>query len=206
MPVIKKQAPLLPEGEYCAQARKVGLEWSKPKPLPNGGKSESVQRFRIPLWLPDGRTITKFIEVSEDKGWLFNDVVKSGELVVPEGEEFILQPDDLEGRRLYFGIKHVPWNGTTIASVKFHSPKYACEINPDLEGVTFENEAPRGVALRAAKPAALPIRPPPEAPKPTATTQPPAAADDPGKPEDLTDDEFASAMEYARKLKRGKGE
>ena len=53
MPTIKKQAPLLPEGEYCGQAKKVTMEWSKPKPVADGTKSESVQIFRIPLHIPN---------------------------------------------------------------------------------------------------------------------------------------------------------
>jgi hypothetical protein len=144
MPTIKRQSPLIPEGEYCGQARKVSLEWSKPKPLPNGGKSESVQMFRIPLHLPDGKSITKFAPVTPDTGWVFESIIKSGELVAPESEEFVLTPDDLEGRRFYFGVKHEPWHGATLTNVRFRSKTYACQLNPLWKGSPSQMKPPAG--------------------------------------------------------------
>ena len=206
MPIIKRQAPFLPEGEYVGQARNVGLEWSKPKPLPNGTKSESVQMFRIPLHLPDGKSITTFARVTEQTGFVFEAILKSGELIPQEGEEFVLTPDDLEGRRFYFGVKHEQWNGATIANVRFHTKTFACQVNPALEGITFPNEAPRGISLRAAKPQAPVSEPPPEAssmaPKEPVSPQTPASANT--GLEDLSEEDYRSALEYARKAKEGK--
>jgi hypothetical protein len=206
MPTIRKIAPLLPEGEYAAQALKVGLEWSKPKPLPNGGKSESVQMFRIPLRLPDGRMITKFVRVTEQTGWVFESILKSGELVAPEGEEFVLTPDDLEGRRFYFGVKHEQWNGATVANVRFHSKTYACQLNPALEGVTFPNEAPRGVPLRAATPSIPSKEQPPEAGStaPQDPLPPPRPAGESKGLDDLSEEEFQQAIDYAKQLRAKK--
>jgi hypothetical protein len=210
MPVIKRTAPLLPEGEYCGQARKVSLEWSKPKLLPNGGKSESVQMFKIPLHLPDGKSITTFLRVTEDMGWKFESLLKSGELIPPDDEEYALTPDDIEGRRFYFGVKHEPWNGTTVANVRFHTKPYACQINPALEGISFPNEAPRGVALRAAKPQAPSNEPPPEASGVAATKSPEppqshATGSDPlAGLGTLSDEEFEDALRNARKLREEK--
>jgi hypothetical protein len=206
MPTIKRQAPLLPEGEYVAVAKRVALEWTKPRLLPNGKKSEPVQRFRIPLHLADGRTVTELVQVRDDMGWKFDSIMKSGGISAPEDGDFVLSPDDLENRRFYFGIEHEEWNGRTMVKVRFHGREYACGINPVLEGVTFPGEAPRGITLRSAKPQEPPPEAPEEtaAPKPPAPTLPPAAADNAEKPEDLTDEEFRSALEYAHKLKEGK--
>jgi hypothetical protein len=120
MPTIKKQAPLLPEGEYCGQAKKVTMEWSKPKPQADGTKSESVQIFRIPLHIPGGQIITTFARVMDSTGWVFEQICKSGDLILPEGEEFVITADDLENRRFYFGVQHTTHNGTPTANVKFH--------------------------------------------------------------------------------------
>ena len=198
MPVIKKTAPLLPEGEYVGQARKVSLEWSKPKPLPNGKKSESVQMFKIPLHLPDGKSITAFARVTEDTGWVFETII-----VAPEGEEFVLTPDDLEGRRFYFGVKHEQWNGATLANVRFHTKTWACQINPALEGVSFPNEAPRGVSLRAAKPSVPANEPPPEAGSTAAKDPPPPQppASETRKLDDLSDEEFREALAHINELR-----
>ena len=178
MPTIKKQAPLLPEGEYCGQAKKVTMEWSKPKPQADGTKSESVQIFRIPLHIPGGQIITTFARVMDSTGWVFEQICKSGDLILPEGEEFVITADDLENRRFYFGVQHTTYKGTTVANVKFHTKTYACEVNPALENVSFPNEAPRGITLRSAKPPVNPEQPPPGASpvsKQPAPTQPPVA-------------------------------
>jgi hypothetical protein len=206
MPVIRKTAPLLPEGEYVGQARKVSLEWSKPKPLPNGKKSESVQMFKIPLHLPDGKSITSFARVTPDTGWVFESIVKSGELVAPESEGYVLTPDDLEGRRFYFGVKHEQWNGATLANVRFHSKTYACQLNPALEGVTFPNEAPRGAPLRAANPSVPSNEQPPEAGStaPQDPQPPPRPAGESKGLDDLSDEEFQQAMEYAKERRSKK--
>ena len=166
MPTIKRQAPLLPEGEYCGQARKVTMEWSKPKPQADGTKSESVQIFRIPLHIPGGQIITTFARVMDSTGWVFEQICKSGDLILPEGEEFVITADDLENRRFYFGVQHTTYKGMPVANVKFHTKTYACEVNPALENVSFPNEAPRGITMRSAKPLVNPEQPPGTAPVP----------------------------------------
>jgi hypothetical protein len=205
MPVIRKTAPLLPEGEYVGQARKVSLEWSKLKPLP-GKKSESVQMFKIPLHLPDGKSITKFARVTEDTGWVFETIIKSGELVAPEGEEFVLTPDDLEGRRFYFCVKHEQRNGATLANVRFHTKTWACQINPALEGVSFPNEAPRGASLRAAKPSVPVSEPSAEAGSTAAKDHAPlqTPVSERAELDDLTEEEFQQAVDYVKQLRTKK--
>jgi hypothetical protein len=218
MPTIKKQAPLLSEGEYCGQARKVTMEWSKPKP---GSKSESVQVFRIPLHTHTGEQVTTFCRVTPNTGWVFEQICKSGDLLLPDGEEFVIQADDLENRKFYFGIKHVDYNGAKIANVHFHSPVYAEQVNPNLKGVTFRNEAPRGVSLRSApspKPAAAPSTEerPPETSGTTVPEPPPqpqASASEVPKPlfsmeglETLSEEALQEALEYAMHLRQEKQE
>ena len=162
--------------------------------------------FKIPLKIPGGQTITTFARVLPSTGWVFEQIAKSGDLVVPEGEEFIITTDDLERRKLYFGVKHTDYNGQKLANVNFHTKVYACQVNPSLENVSFPNEAPRGVHLKSA------TQPPPEAAggvaqKEPAPTQPspPEATELPAEGlETLTDAEFAEALAYAKKLREKK--
>jgi hypothetical protein len=216
MPIIKRQAPLLGEGEYVGQAKKVTLEWSKPKSKPDGTKSESVPVFRIPLHTHNGGQITTFARVLDTTGWVFEQIVKSGELIPPDSEEFVITPDDLEGRRFYFGVKHVDYNGAKIANVHFHTQTYACQVNPALENVTFSNEAPRGIPLRSAAPP-KPSTQPPETPEATAPKSPtlpqPPASDEAEVPpgafsmegmETLSDEEFQQAIDYTKQQRAKK--
>ena len=208
MPTIKKQAPLLPEGEYCGQAKKVTMEWSKPKPQADGTKSESIQIFRIPLHIPGGQIITTFARVMDSTGWVFEQICKSGDLILPEGEEFVITADDLENRKFYFGVEHTTYKGTTVANVKFHTKTYACEVNPALENVSFPNEAPRGITLRAAKPPVNPEQPPPGASPVLSNPHPPnhllPARLKPKSWRTFRDAEFQEALEYAKKLRAKK--
>ena len=205
MPTIKKQAPLLPEGEYCGQAKKVTMEWSKPKPQADGTKSESVQIFRIPLFIPGGQIITTFARVMDSTGWVFEQICKSGDLILPEGEEFVITADDLENRKFYFGVQHTTYKGTTVANVRFHTKTYACEVNPALENVSFPNEAPRGITLRSAKPPVNPEQPSPGAApvsnQPAPTQPPVVGATKAEELEDLSDTEFQEALEHVKKLR-----
>ena len=204
MPTIRRSAPLTPEGEYVGQATGVSQAWSKPKINPDGSKSESYQMFKIPLRIPGGQFVTTFARVTENTGWVFEQICKSGELILPDGAEFVITADDLERRRFYFGVRHKEYNGTKIADIRFHTKTYACEVNPSLENVTFPNEAPRGVTLRSA---ASPASPPPEAStrisepsiKPSGTGSSPI-----GDLETLSDDDFAQAIEHAKELRRKK--
>ena len=157
MPTIKKTAPLLSEGEYCGQARRVTMEWSKPKVNPDGSKTEPYQLFRIPLHIPGCQVITTIARVLDSTGWVFANICKSRDLVPPEGDEFVLTADDLENRKFFFGVVHTEYNGQKRAEVKFHAQTYAEQVNPALKGVTFPNEAPRGVQLRSATPSPAPV-------------------------------------------------
>ena len=126
------------------------MEWSKPKPQADGTKSESVQIFRIPLHIPGGQIITTFARVMDSTGWVFEQICKSGDLILPEGEEFVITADDLENRKFYFRVEHTTYKGTTVANVKFHTKTYACEVNPALENVSFSGN--RGSARDHAAP------------------------------------------------------
>ena len=187
------------------------MEWSKPKPQADGTKSESVQIFRIPLHIPGGQIITTFARVMDSTGWVFEQICKSGDLILPEGEEFVITADDLENRRFYFGVQHITHNGTTVANVRFHTKTYACEVNPALENVSFPNEAPRGITLRAAKPPVNSEQPALDASaaslvaKQPAPTQPPVvSAAKAEELESLSDAEFQEALDYAKKLRAKK--
>ena len=156
MPVIKRQAPLLEEGEYAGQARKVTQEYTKPKLNADGSKSEPVCIFRIPLHTHNGKQITTFARVMESTGWVFEQMCKSGNMTPPDGEEFMITADDLERRVFYFGVEYNKLNdGRTVANVKFHTKIYAVQQNPELANVTFPNAAPP-IVLRPA-----PSSPPP---------------------------------------------
>jgi hypothetical protein len=221
MPTIKlHQQPLLPQAEYCGQARKVTQEWSKPKPKPDGTLPESHMIFRVPLWLPDGRSVTTLLRVMDNTGWVWGQACKSGEMI-PQGEEVQFTPDDFENRVFYFGIEHREYNGIPRAEVKFHAKAYAIQVNPALEGVSFPNAAPRPIYLKSAVSAGpesspQPPREPLAAPSPPANSNPPPplpssppppaseAKEQPaggnGVPEGITEDEFREALAYAKRL------
>ncbi len=208
MPIIKRTTSLLPESEYVAQARQVQMEWSKPRTLPDGTKTESHPVFKIPLHLPDGRQIVTRVHVTENTGGILEQVCKSGELLVPEGE-FVLTSDDLERRRFYFGIVHRDYNGQRVADVKFHSPAYSVQVNPSLEHVSFLNEAERGTILKSAGSPNPQTEPPPEvsgvAQAPQPPVQPPVAGASKTSIEELeslSPEEVRSALDYARKLRK----
>jgi hypothetical protein len=113
MPTIKRQNPLLPEGEYAGQALKVTQEVTK----------DGVPMFRIPLHLPDGRTITTVVRVTDKTGWVFEQLAKSGNMSLPEaGSDYQITCDDLERRVFYFSVIHNQGgNGVIYANPKFHA-------------------------------------------------------------------------------------
>jgi len=166
--------------------------------------------FRIPLHLPDGKTITTIIRVTDQTAWVFDQLCKSGSISLLEGgEDFQINCDDLERRVFYFGVVHnIGQDGMTYANVKFHAKSYAIQQNPELAGVTFPMAAPP-ITLTAASP-------PPEdpstetGPAPSKVTPPSAAppvATAKSFPTDeelggISAEEFAEALEAARKLKR----
>jgi hypothetical protein len=64
----------------------------------------------------------------DSAGWVFEQICKSGDLILPEGEEFVITADDLENRKFYFRVQHTLYNGSFIANVKFHTKAYACQV------------------------------------------------------------------------------
>jgi hypothetical protein len=213
MPIIKRQAPLLEEGEYAGQARKVSQEYTKPKVNADGSKSEPIAIFRIPLYTHNGKQITTFARVTASTGWVFEQMCKSGNMTLPDGEEFTITCDDLENRVFYFAVEHNKLvDGRTVANVKFHTKTYAVGQNPQLATVTFANAAPP-ITLRPAPSSA----PPPEAESgQTAKATAPPSAPAPGAakamPTDdpdlsgMTEEEFREALEYAKSLRKTKAE
>lgn len=210
MPIINRSNPLLPEGEYAGQAKKVVQEWSRPKPRPDGTKPEAVIIFRVPLHTHTGQQITTILRVMATTGWVWEQLCKSGEMI-PEADAFSITPDDIENRVFYFGVVHTEYLGQPRAEVKFHAKSYALQVNPTLADVSFPNEAPKPIYLRAAgasnpppsaPPAATtaPVKPPPPAPPVSEAKQIPV--DDPMA--GLSESEFKEALEYAKKLQRDK--
>jgi hypothetical protein len=229
MPTIKlrQQQLLLPEGEYAGQARRVSQEWSKPKPGPDGRTPEPVMIFRVPLWTPTGKSVTAYLRAKDSCSWVWENACKSGEMI-PEGEEVRFTPDDFENRKFFFGIEHGEYMGVPKMEVKFHSKAYAVQVNPALEHVTFPNEAPRPIYLKAVTPpgstpaaeppqksedaalreadSVLPPSPQSSAPRPP-VSQPSSPgsslqdipSDDPAM-DGITEDEFREALAYAKRL------
>ena len=161
--------------------------------------------FRVPLHLPDNRKITTVLRVTDETGWVFDQVCKSGNISLPEsGEDFQITCDDLERRVFYFSVVHnIGADGVTYANVKFHTKTYALQQNPALASLTFPMAAP-SITLR-------PVNPPPE-PAPAAVAQPKTSPPSVSSSADTTDDdlegltpeEYASAVESAKRLKRSK--
>jgi hypothetical protein len=222
MPIIKKQAPLLEEGEYAGQARKVTQEYTKPKINADGTKSEPICIFKIPLHTHNGKVITAFARVMESTGWVFEQMCKSGNMTPPDAaESFQISCDDLENRIFHFGVEHNKLaDGRTVANVKFHSRNYAVQQNPTLSTVSFPNAAPP-ITLRPGSSSAPPAPPPPQAPPEASSGQaakvtPPLTAPAPGEakpmPVDdpdlsgMTEEELREALEYAKSLRKAKAE
>src|SRR5260221_5994292 len=211
MPVIKRTAPLLPEGEYCGQARKVNMEWSKPKRNPDGTMTVSVPVFRIPLHTHDGRGITTFARAMDSTGWIWEQMAKSGDMEFPEGGEFVVNVDDLENRVFYFGVNHQTYNGAPIANVRFHAKSYAIQQNPALASVSFPNTAPPIVLRKppgSGEPPAAPA-PAPATNIPPAPTSPPvgqAHKESSSSPaagfEGVTEGDLAELMEELKRRKQ----
>jgi len=203
MPIIQRSIPLLPEGEYVGVARRVTMEWSKSKPQADGSKTEPHPVFVLPLTTHNGQKITTRVHVTPLTGRIWEQVAKSGDLVLPpENEPFTVTVDHLENRKFYFGIVHEEHMGQKQAVVKFHVKSYSIGIDPSLESVAFPGEAPRGIPLRSAKPVTTSEEPPAEAfgapaPHPPSPTKPLAAASLEGL-DSLSDEEFAQAIQNAK--------
>ncbi|SRR5258708_3641476 len=211
MPVIKRTAPLLPEGEYVGQARKVNMEWSKPKRNPDGTMTAAVPVFRIPLHTHDGRSITTFARVMDSTGWVWEQMAKSGEMEFPEGREFVVNVDDLENRVFYFGVNHQTYNGAPIANVRFHAKSYAVQQNPSLATVSFPNAAPPTVLRKPPGGGSAPAAPAPAPVTPPTLTSPSVAkAEEPPSPpaagfEGVSEAQLAALLEeLKRRQQEGK--
>jgi len=206
MPVIKRQQPPLPPGMYCGIAKQVSVAWQKlkqPKVNADGTTIGSVQVFTIPLHISGGQKLNATLRVMEATAWIFEQLAKSGELLPPpEGQDYLLQTDDIENRRFFFEVIHDTFNGAIVTNVRFHAPNYAIQVNPSLEGIMFEGEAPRGVPLRSATPSSTP---PAEAPAPTpqhsTPAQPPVS-----DAETISEEESQQALEYVKKLRQQRQE
>ena len=196
MPIINpspagQSLPLPPVGEYVGIAKKVSTSRSNEK-RQTDGTMETHQVFRIPLTTHTGERVTAFMHLKDSCAYFVNQMLRSGEMVPPEdGSPCILTADHLENRKFYFAIEHGEWNGVMRANVKFHTPGYAIQQNPSLEGVSFPGEAPRGIRL---------------APAPRGGEAPPASFPDLASSlsgeETLTEEEFRHALEEARRIKR----
>jgi hypothetical protein len=206
MPIVKRSAPLTPEGEYCGQIRNVRQDYVEAKnTTPNlDGKKPTITIFRIPIHLPEGKSITTVIRFQESTLWVLDQVVKSLGLLLPEnGEDYQITPDDLEGRVAYFGIEHATLkDGRTVQNVKWHSRVYALQQNPALADVKFNN-VPLPRRLRAVERVEEPA--PASAPavsEPTVTTTSPVGEGDSRELYDLTPQERQEALEYAARLRK----
>jgi hypothetical protein len=193
MPTIKRSAPLLEEGEYCGQIRRVKQDYVK---------STGTTIFRVPLHLPDGRSIQTVIRFQDNTLFVIDQLIKSTGLLLPDdGSDYQLTPDDLENMVAYFAVQHAQLvDGRTVANCRFHSKSYAIAQNPDLAAVKFPNTPPVR-RLRAVEkmeePPTVEKAAPPEAEPPQVAAQP--ARDDLGE---LTPAEYEEALAYAQRLRK----
>jgi hypothetical protein len=212
MPIIKRSVPLLPEGEYCGQARQVTQAFIKPNTLKIDASGETIPAFKIPLHLPDRRVIATVARVTNNTLFVFDQLFKSGAISLPDGEgDFQLTRDDLENRVFYFGVVHNKGpDGRIFANVRFHARSYAIQQNPALANVSFPNAAPP-ITLRLVP--AKPASEPPEAPASSSAkiaapdgvrSQGAAQALPLDEEDELTEEEYRSAIEAAKALKRPK--
>jgi hypothetical protein len=158
------------------------------------------------------------VYVTDNTGWAFENISKSGDLTLPDGE-FTITTDDLERRRFYINLTHGEFNNQKVAKVSFVTQGWAEQQNPSIVGITFPNEAPRPVELKPATSPTPLSQPPPgasglTAPKPPTSPQPLVSdaakiASNPMKAsieelESFSEKEFKEALEYAKKLREGK--
>jgi hypothetical protein len=197
MPVVRiNVTPPTPEGEYAGVLTKVSSGYTQ--------KTNEL-RFTYDIKMKDGRVIKDALYFGEKVGWRIVQLAKSADLVLPENYEtlgIIITTDDLEGRTVYFGVKHNPGeNGRMFTNINYHAMSYAIQQNPTLAGM-YPPQTPRH--LRAAPPEDLP----PESGGTTAPVSPPppvtpVPAAKPGvveaEEDTLTPEEFAQALEQAKK-------
>jgi hypothetical protein len=192
MPVVKRSAPLIEEGEHCGQIRRVKQDYVK---------ATGTTIFRVPLHLPDGRSIQTVIRFQDNTLFVIDQLVKSTGLLLPEdGSDYQLTPDDLENLVAYFSVQHTKLDdGRVVANVRFHARNYALQQNPDLANVRFPN-TPSGRRLRAVEKVEQPVLPPPE---PTPINSQPHPGVTPGEElGELTPAEYQEALAYAQRLRK----
>jgi hypothetical protein len=187
------RTPPIPEGEYAGTLTNV-----------NSGFTQQTNeaRFTYNIKMKDGRVIRDTLYFRETVNWRIENLAKSANLILPENHEetgFILTPDDLEGRVVYFGVKHNHGeNGRVFQNVNFHTLAFAIQQNSALAGM-YPPQAP--LHLRAASPDESPLQSDgTTAPLSSPPPAPVAEADD----DTLTPEEFAQALEQARR-KRTEG-
>jgi hypothetical protein len=200
MPTINiKRTPPVAEGEYVGKLEKVASSFTK-----NGDP-----RFTYNIRMKDGTVIKDSLYFGEKVLWRVDNIGKSANLVPPEnGAAFSLTPDDLEGRTVYFGVKHNPGeNGKIYVNINFHAMSYAIQQNPDLAGV-YPPQAPRKLREAPPEDPQGESEPPASATPPVSPVPPPPvrpAGADVGMAEaeddDLSPEEYAQALEQAKRNK-----
>lgn len=202
MPTINiKRTPPVPEGEYVGKLEKVASSFTK----------TGDPRFTYNIRMKDGTVVKDNLYFGEKVLWRVDAITKSANLVSPDnGAPFSLTPDDLEGRIVYFGVKYNPGeNGKVYVNINFHAMSYAIQQNPALAGV-YPPQAPR--KLREVPPedsqdgtepppSETPVNPVPH-PSPIAGASVGVAE---AEDDDLTPEEYAEALEQAKRNKAGKG-
>jgi hypothetical protein len=202
MPIVHiNKTPPTPEGEYAGILTKVSSGYTQKTNEP---------RFTFDIKMKDGQVIKDNLYFGEKVGWRIEQLAKSANLILPENGEvgFVITTDDLENRVVYFGVKHNQGeNGRVYQNVNYHTLAYAIQQNPALAGM-YPPQAPRH--LRAAPPEDLPpesgqktapLSPPPPATPASVTGPGVAEADD----DALTPEEFAQALEQAKKNRAKSG-
>jgi hypothetical protein len=199
MPVVHiNRTPPIPEGEYAGILTKVSSGYTQ--------KTNDL-RFTYDIKMKDGRVIKDALYFGEKVTWRIEQLAKSANLILPENYQetgFVLTPDDLEGRVIYFGVKYNPGeNGRVYQNVNFHAVSYALQQNPALAGM-YPPQEPRH--LRAASPEDRPpesggttaaVSPPPTTPAAPASSAGPGVAE--AEDDTLSPEEYAQALEQARK-------
>jgi hypothetical protein len=195
MPVVHiNRTPPIPEGEYAGILSKVSSGYTQ--------KTNEL-RFTFDIKMKDGRVIKDALYFRDNVNFRIEQLAKSANLILPENPEagFVITTDDLEGRIVYFGVKHNQGDGRIFQNVNYHTMSYAIQQNPALAGM-YPPQAPRH--LKAAPPEDLP----PESSGTTTPSSPsppvaPASSAGPGVAEaeddTLSPAEYAQALEQARK-------
>jgi hypothetical protein len=194
MPTVNiSRTPPTPEGEYCGIVEKVASTFTK----------AGAPRFTFNIRMKDGKVLKDNLYFEENVIWRIDQLCKSANLVPPEnGAPFSLTPDDLEGRGVYFGVKHNPGeNGRMYQNINYHALSYALQQNPALAGV-LPIQAPR--SLREAPPENPPPEPPQNPPPPTASAPPPPVSPAGGVGVMEAEDDTLSPEEYAQALEQAK--